>query len=246
MSGGINQWKSEGFPTVPETPAQIISDITPQEAFTLMQNTQDNPDFVIIDVRIPEAFAREYIKNAINVDFRSETFRGELDKLDKNKTYVVYYTCHCGDVDTETLAIMAELGFREVYNILGGLDQWIAEGLPTIQKTPAQIVEGIAPKVAFNLIEHYQYTSPFVIIDVRTPEEFADGHLENAINIDAASETFWDELNKLDKNQKYIVYCQSGPCSPALTTMAELNFKTAFSIMGGINQWVADGFPTVK
>ena len=124
--------------------------------------------------------------------------------------------------------------------------QWKAEGFPTIQQTPTQIME-IAPKDAFGLIEHYKYTSPFIIIDVRTLEEFADGHIENAINIDSTSETFRGELNKLDKSEKYIVYCEAGPCSrTTLATMKELNFKVALSITGGINQWVAEGFPTVK
>ena len=111
----------------PETPTQIIKDITPQEAFALIQNNQDNPDFVIIDVRTPEEFAEGYIENAINLDFYSKTFRDELNKLDKNKTYLIY--CRSGSRSGNTLAIMEELNFREVYNILGGFKRWQAEGL---------------------------------------------------------------------------------------------------------------------
>ena len=108
--------------------AQIIEDITPQEAFTLIQNNQNNPDFVIIDVRTPEEFAEEHIENAINLDYYSETFRDELNKLDKNKTYVVY--CRSGKRSGNALTIMKELNFREAYNI-GGIIQWKAAGLPT-------------------------------------------------------------------------------------------------------------------
>ena len=64
-----------------------IEDITPQEAFTLIQNNQNNPDFVIIDVRTREEFAEEHIENATNIDFYSEIFRDRLNDLDKNKTY---------------------------------------------------------------------------------------------------------------------------------------------------------------
>jgi len=112
-----------------ETPTQIIEDITPQEAFTLIQQNQDNPDFVIIDVRTPEEFADEHIENAINIDYRSETFRDELNTLDKNKTYLIY--CRSGGRSGNALDIMAELNFREVYNMSGGINQWKAEGLPT-------------------------------------------------------------------------------------------------------------------
>ncbi len=106
-----------------------IEDITPQEAFTLIQNNQNNPDFVIIDVRTPAEFAEEHIKNATNIDFYSEAFRDMLNNLDKNKTYLIY--CRSGGRSGSALNIMAELNFEEVYNILGGINQWKTEELPT-------------------------------------------------------------------------------------------------------------------
>jgi len=116
-------------PPTQEIPTQILEDITPQEAFTLIQENQNNPDFVIIDVRTPEEFAEGYIENAVNIDFRSETFLDELNKLDKNKTYVIY--CRSGRRSGGALDIMAELNFKEVYNILDGINAWKEEGLPT-------------------------------------------------------------------------------------------------------------------
>jgi len=108
-----------------------IEDITPQEAFTLIQNNQDNPDFVIIDVRTPEEFGAEHIENATNINFYSETFRDMLNNLDKNKTYLIY--CKVGGRSGSALDIMAELNFKEVYNILGGINLWKAEGFPTVK-----------------------------------------------------------------------------------------------------------------
>ncbi len=108
-----------------------IEDISPQEALTLIQNNQNNPDFVIIDVRTPEEFADGHIENASNIDFYSATFREELDNLDKNKTYLIY--CRSGGRSGSALDIMAELDFTEVYNILGGIIAWNAEGLPTVK-----------------------------------------------------------------------------------------------------------------
>ena len=108
-----------------------IEDITPQEAFTLIQNNQNNPDFVIIDVRTLAEFAGEHIENATNIDFYSEAFRDMLNNLDKNKTYLIY--CRSGGRSGSALDIMAELNFREVYNILGGINQWKAEGFPTVK-----------------------------------------------------------------------------------------------------------------
>ena len=112
-----------------ETPVQIIEDITPQETFTLILENQDNPDFVIIDVRTPEEFAEGHIEDAINLDYYSETFRDELNTLDKNKTYLIY--CRSGKRSGDALDIITELNFGEVYNMSGGIIQWKAEGFPT-------------------------------------------------------------------------------------------------------------------
>ncbi len=111
----------------PETSSQIIKDIAPQEAVALIQDNQNNPDFIILDVRTPEEFTEGIIKNAINIDYYSESFRDELDQLDKNQTYLIY--CRSGARSGKSRDIMAELNFREVYNILGGFIRWQAEGL---------------------------------------------------------------------------------------------------------------------
>ncbi len=111
----------------PETSTRIIKDITPQEAVSLIQNNQNNPDFIILDVRTPEEVAEGYIKDAINIDYYSESFRDELARLDKNQTYLIY--CRSGARSGKSRDIMAELNFREVYNILGGFMRWQAEGL---------------------------------------------------------------------------------------------------------------------
>jgi len=112
-----------------EKSTRVKENITPQEAFTLIQNNKSNPDFVIIDVRTLEEFADGHIENAANLDYYSETFQDELDKRDKNKTYFIY--CRSGNRSGKALKIMEELNFREVYNMSGGIIEWKAEGLPT-------------------------------------------------------------------------------------------------------------------
>jgi len=114
-----------------ETKIQIMEDITPEEANILKQENKDNPNFVILDVRTPEEFSDEYIGNAVNLDYYSNTFKNDLDKLDKNKTYLIY--CRSGRRSENTLNIMKDLDFREVYNVLGGITKWKSEGLPTIK-----------------------------------------------------------------------------------------------------------------
>ena len=118
-----------GETVTPEAPTQIIENVTTQEAFTLIQNNRNNPDFVILDVRTAEEFTEGHIENAINSDYYSDTCRDELNKLDKNRTYLIY--CRSGNRSGKALAIMEELNFREVYDMSGGIIEWEAEGLPT-------------------------------------------------------------------------------------------------------------------
>jgi len=110
---------------------QVLEDIGVQDAFELIQRNQGNQDFIIIDIRTPEEFNEGHIENAINIDFYSETFKEDLDKLDKNKTYFIY--CRSGNRSGRAMPIMKDLGFKEVYNLSVGIKEWIAEGLPVVK-----------------------------------------------------------------------------------------------------------------
>ena len=118
---------------------------------------------------------------------------------------------------------------------------------PQVQETPTQIIEDITIQEASDLIDENQGNQDFVIIDVRTPAEFTDGHIENAINIDFRSEGFKDSINKLDKSKTYLVYCRTANRSrSAVNIMEELDFNKIYHMLGGIVQWEATGFPIVK
>ena len=127
--GGCTTSDETGVLGQKEAPTHIIENITPQEAFTLIEDNRNNPDFVILDVRTPQEFAQGHIAGAIMIDFYSMTFRDDLDALDKDKTYLIY--CGSGGRSGKTLDIMEELGFQEVYNLLGGINAWQDAGLPT-------------------------------------------------------------------------------------------------------------------
>ena len=114
-------------------------------------------------------------------------------------------------------------------------------------ESDAQTLETISSKKAFDLIQNNQADPDFVILDVRTPAEFAAGHIENAVLIDFYAKTFANELDKLDKGKTYLVYCRSGNRSgQTLNLMQGLNFSQVYNIDKGINQWLAQGLPIVK
>lgn len=111
--------------------SQVFKTISPDEAYKLIQENVNNPDFVIIDIRTPQEFKAGHIPNAINIDYYSPAFKQELDKLDKSKTYLIY--CRTGHRSGNTMPIMKELGFQNVYELGGGITAWVAKGYPVVK-----------------------------------------------------------------------------------------------------------------
>jgi rhodanese-related sulfurtransferase len=85
------------------------------------------------------------------------------------------------------------------------------------------------------------------IVDVRTPDEFKDGHLKGAKNIDIMSKDFEAQLGKLDKTQPTLVHCQAGGRSTrALKVFEKLGFTHLIHLDDGYGGWEAAGKPVVK
>jgi rhodanese-related sulfurtransferase len=81
-----------------------------------------------------------------------------------------------------------------------------------------------------------------VLLDVRTPSEFAAGHLAGAVNLDVESATFQQEAAALDPAKNYAIYCRSGNRSKtAMTTMGQAGMSHLFDLAGGITAWQSAG-----
>jgi rhodanese-related sulfurtransferase len=84
--------------------------------------------------------------------------------------------------------------------------------------------------------------SKTVVLDVRSPEEFAKGHIPGAINADINSPDFALKAAKLDKKQSILVNCHAGSRGAiASAELAKLGFKTVFNLEGGLDAWKAAG-----
>jgi len=86
-----------------------------------------------------------------------------------------------------------------------------------------------------------------VVLDVRTPEEFAGGHVAGAKNLDFNSADFRENLSKLDREKTYLVHCEAGGRSiRSLSRFKELGFKSVVHLDGGFSGWVKAGQPVEK
>lgn len=86
-----------------------------------------------------------------------------------------------------------------------------------------------------------------VIIDVRTPPEYNDGHVKDALLINVNSRDFQEEVGKLDREKQYYVYCRSGMRSArAQSLMQNLGFTKVCNVEGGILRMKEEGIPLVE
>jgi len=88
---------------------------------------------VILDVRTPEEFEEAHVVGAINIDYKDENFRDEVQKLDKGKKYFIY--CRSGKRSANSRKIMNELGIKKVYDLNGGIIAWKKNEYP-VQELP--------------------------------------------------------------------------------------------------------------
>ncbi|MFC2649953.1 rhodanese-like domain-containing protein [Alloprevotella tannerae] len=105
-------------------------------------------------------------------------------------------------------------------------------------------VEVLEPQA---FIERVKADTSAIILDVRQPEEFAEGHLAQAINLDWLNQTvFINGLAKLNKQKTYYVYCRSGRRSQAAAGKLKAEGFQVVDLKGGYLHWVESGLPIVK
>jgi len=110
---------------------RIARKVTPEEASELIRERDTDPDFIILDVRRPKDYAGGHIEGAVNINFSGEDFRKSIEALERKRAYLIY--CYSGKTSAKTLGIMRGLGFREVYDMTGGIRAWREKDLPIVK-----------------------------------------------------------------------------------------------------------------
>ena len=86
-----------------------------------------------------------------------------------------------------------------------------------------------------------------IVLDVRTADEFKEGHINGAINIDIRQPDALEKIDKLDCNAKYIVHCRTHHRSAtAAEHMAQNGFKNVYQMMDGFPGWAANKLAVQK
>jgi len=111
--------------------------------------------------------------------------------------------------------------------------------------TTTQDIELVSPADAAQVIA--DDPAGLVVLDIRTAEEFNEARLADAIMVDFYADDFADQLDTLDKDVPYVMYCRTGNrSSDAVKTMKDLGFVEVYEIDGGIVNWYEQGYPVVN
>lgn len=87
----------------------------------------------------------------------------------------------------------------------------------------------------------------YILVDVRTPKEYRNGHMSNAINVSYFHSWFNDSIKKLDRSKTIYMYCQTQHRSPlASRKMKKMGFKKIIDLKGGFMKWENNQMPIVK
>lgn len=224
----------------------------------------ENPDLVLIDVRQPEEYAEGHIEGAINIPIREVA--KNLDKLPALDTPIVVI-CGSSWRSPQVMTALQILGYTNVRNMAGGMRAWKEAGFPVTTEvpeaaageTPAEIdpdvlaavdaaLSGLpdgwgsikAEDLNIALIEN----PPAMLIDVRTPDEWANGYIAGATHMPLQSlMSFVDDL-PADKDANIVVYCAVGHRGNIAATMLRtLGYTNVQNLSGGIGGWTGANLP---
>jgi rhodanese-related sulfurtransferase len=208
----------EFFSNIPEG-YQAVGDID------VFKDMMENGNIYLVDVRTPDEYAEGHIPGAVNAPLR--TIADNLDKIPTDQSVMVY--CSSGHRAAMSLASLDMLGYTNVKSFPPGWKGWTAaeEEVSTDAVEPGEFdmpevqPEMLAAVAEFltNIPEGY-YTigtaeklqgaidAGAELIDVRQPEEYAEGAIEDAINIPIRE--LGKHLDEIPTDQQVVVYCGSG------------------------------------
>ena len=140
--------------------AQVIHNVSVVEFDKLIKSDEG----IVLDVRTIDEVNEGHIKDATNIDFYASDFTAKLDLIRKDVPIYVY--CRSGGRSSKTVAIMQGLGFKKVYNLLGGFGEWKLDGFKVVvTKEPVLKKQKIISIIEFSDIIQ---SNDIVLVDFST------------------------------------------------------------------------------
>ncbi|MFO7830556.1 MAG: rhodanese-like domain-containing protein [Desulfuromonadaceae bacterium] len=197
----------------------------------LFRDRMEDPDVLVLDARSYHAFGSQHIPDAWHLDLNGNfpTFAGWVLPTDKDILLVAEDYPKALEANRWARRVGVD---RIVGYLSGGLPEWAVAGLPS------RAVQQLSVE---DLHERMNDEANFQLLDVRAPKEFADSHIEGALNIPVAD--LRTRFAELGKNQELLLICSSGNrASLATSILLQRGFKAVSNVAGGMNGYSAAGY----
>jgi rhodanese-related sulfurtransferase/glutaredoxin len=135
------------------------------ENHQMVKLLDDNPG-VLLDIRTPEELSKGFLTNASFINFYDESFLQKASWIKKNQPIYVY--CHAGGRSSTAAEMLIDLGFKEVYNLVGGYSKWIEDGY-LIEKNLKNIKGPNSKSFSSQEIDGILQTNQNVVLVFKTP-----------------------------------------------------------------------------
>jgi len=187
----------------------------------------------LIDGRRREAFAREHIPGSINIELDSafSTYVGWI--LPFNVPLMIVIEDEAGR--REAVVQLIRIGYERVEGYLdGGISAWKAAALPTSQ------FENMDIESLFKRVSRHE---PFLVLDVRRPDEWREGHIPGASHIHVGD--LARRMHELPKDQPIVTVCRTGHRAEIAASMIAATGREVIAVRGGMEDWERLGLPTI-
>ncbi|OGS20749.1 MAG: hypothetical protein A2252_05835 [Elusimicrobia bacterium RIFOXYA2_FULL_39_19] len=209
--------------------------ITPEE---LKEKQVRSDNFMLVDIRSRTEFEKKHIKGAMSIPYTNLVTK----KLPHEKEIVIYCSDYGCDTSKKAVKKMAELGYKKIKALDGGLLTWVSRHYP-VEGT--EVVEDITFSItAISADELKALTAKegnLLLLDVRNEEEFNAGHIPGARNI--IPEKFKSEIKNIKESKLVIVYSQNGQINDeVIAALSMKSMKNIRNLSGGLLLWQRKGY----
>ena len=135
------------------------------ENHQMVKLLDDNPG-VLLDIRTPEELSKGFLTNASFINFYDESFLQKASWIKKNQPIYVY--CHAGGRSSKAAEMLIELGFKEVYNLVGGYSKWVEDGY-LVEKNLKNLKGPNSKSFSSQEIDGILQTNQNVVLVFKTP-----------------------------------------------------------------------------
>ncbi len=182
----------------------------------------DQKNTLVIDVRGAEAYDKGHLEYAINIPF--DEFESRLDELKGYEDQNIILICNTGNKSGKAGQILADNGFKKVYNAQDGMDE---HDYATVKYNTLK--GGEIEKMAAE-------DTNAVVVDTREAKDYEGGHIENAINIPI--DEFEAKYNELAKDKDILIYCNTGKTSAqAANILADNGYEHVYNSADGVKEF---------